>query len=93
MTRRTATITVGLLDAAVCALIVWMSVTSGSDPATRGLDEAAGYIVATLFCVTGAPALALAYFGKAPKTALALAWAFIAVFALLFVGSVILFAF
>jgi hypothetical protein len=92
MTRRTATIATSVFDAIVCALVAWVSFTSASDPATRGLDEAEGYLVASLFFITGAPALALVYFGKAPKTALALALAFPAGFVILFIAAVILFA-
>ncbi|HEV8552284.1 MAG TPA: hypothetical protein VGR65_02710 [Casimicrobiaceae bacterium] len=65
---------------------------SGSDAATKGLDEGAGLIVTALFFVTGAPALALAVLCRAPKTALTLALAFPAAFAVLFVAAVIAFA-
>jgi hypothetical protein len=92
MTPRTVTIIIGFFGAVVCGIIVWASVTSTSDPATIGFDGAAGAMVALLFAVTGAPALVLSYFGKAPKTALTLAIAFPAVFALLFGAVAIYFS-
>ena len=50
----------------------------------------AATIVIGLFIVTGLPALIIAYFRRAPRTALALA--FPAVFVVLFVVTVIVFA-
>jgi hypothetical protein len=88
---RIATIVIGLLDAAGCAVVAVGSYTSGSDPATIGFDYAAGVIVTGLFLVTGLPALILAYLRRAPRTALALALAFPAIFVLLFMAAVILF--
>ena len=92
MNLRTATIIVGLVDAAGWAFVAFATFTSGSDAATKGLDEGAGLIVTALFLVTGAPALALALLGRAPTTALTLALAFPAAFAALFVAVVIAFA-
>jgi hypothetical protein len=92
MTRRTATFALALFDAAACGIVIWASITSTSDPATIGFDQAAGALVALLFMMTGAPALALNYLGKAPRTALLLAMAFPAVFALLFAGAAIYFS-
>jgi hypothetical protein len=65
---------------------------SASDPATSGLDEAAGFIVTGLLLITALPALALIVFRRAPKTALTLALAFPVALAALFVGTIIAFA-
>jgi predicted RNase H-like nuclease len=80
-----------LLDALGCAVVAVASYNSGSDPATIGFDYAAGVIVTGLFVVTGLPALIIASLRRAPRTALALALAFPAVFVLLFVVTVIVF--
>ncbi len=91
MKLRTATIIVCVIDTAAWALVAFAALLSGSDPATRGLDEAAGLVVTALFLLTGAPALALALLSRAPRTALILALAFPAVFAIAFVATVIAF--
>jgi hypothetical protein len=65
---------------------------SASDPATRGLDEAAGFIVTGLLLITALPALALIVFGRAPKTAMTLALTFPVALAALFVATIIAFA-
>jgi hypothetical protein len=91
MTMRAVTIVIGLLDALGCAVVAVASYNSGSDPATIGFDYAAGVIVTGLFAVTGLPALIIASLRRAPRTALALALAFPAVFVLLFVATVIVF--
>ena len=91
MTMRAVTIVIGLLDALGCAVVAVASYNSGSDPATIGCDYAAGVIVTGLFAVTGLPALIIAFLRRAPRTALALALAFPAVFVLLFVATVIVF--
>ena len=90
--RRTATITVCLVDAAVWALVAFASFTSQSDAATKGLDQGAGLIVTALFLLTGAPALVLTLLGRAPIAALTLALAFPAAFAAIFIAVVIAFA-
>ena len=92
MNRRTATIIVCLVDAAVWAVVAFASFTSQSDAATKGLDQVAGLIVTVLFILTGAPALALALLGRAPITALTLALVFPAAFAAAFIAAVIAFA-
>jgi hypothetical protein len=92
MNRRTATIMVCLVDAAVWAFVAFASLTSQSDPATKGLDQGAGLIVTALFLLTGAPALALTLLGRAPIAALTLALAFPAAFAAIFIAVVIAFA-
>jgi hypothetical protein len=92
MNIRIVTIVIGFLDALVSAVIAVASYNSGSDPATIGFDYAAGAIVAVLFAVTGLPALIVAYRRRAPRTALGLALAFPALFVVLFVATVIVFA-
>jgi hypothetical protein len=92
MKRRTATIIICLVDAAAWAFLAFATFLSGSDAATKGLDEGAGLIVTALFLVTVAPALALALLGRSPTVALVLALAFPTAFAALFVVAVIAFA-
>lgn len=92
MKLRRATIAVGVVDAVAWALIAFAAFVSTSDAATKGLDEAAGLIVTTLFAVTGAPALALAFLRRAPTTALILALAFPAVLAAAFLATMMAFA-
>ena len=89
---RTATITACLFDAAAWILVALATFMSGSDPATRGLDQAAGVVVTALFLVTAAPAFALTLLGRAPVTALVLALAFPAIVAVAFVATIIAFA-
>jgi hypothetical protein len=89
---RAAAIVIGILDALACAAVAVVSFNSGSDPATIGFDYAAGAIVTGLFVVTGLPALIVAALRRAPRTALALALGFPAIFVLLFVATVIVFA-
>lgn len=72
---RLATIIIALLDTAVFLFAMSITFFSGSDPATKGLDNAAGWGIVGLFAVTVAPALILLWRGKAPRTALALALA------------------
>ena len=86
MNRRMATLVVGIIDAIVWAAIAVAALMSRSDPATKGLDEAAGWVVTALFLVTGMPALVLAWRRRAPVTALILALAFPAFFAALFIA-------
>jgi hypothetical protein len=92
MTIRIAAIVIGLLDALAATAVAVGSYTSGSDPATIGFDYAAGVIVTGLFAVTGLPALIIAAMRRAPRTAMVLALAFPAVFVVLFVAAVIVFA-
>jgi hypothetical protein len=91
MNKRAITIAVALLDAAGCAVVAVASYNSGSDPATIGFDYAAGVIVGVLFLLTGLPALVLAYRRRSRRTALILALAFPAVFAVLFLAAVVIF--
>jgi hypothetical protein len=92
MTIRIATIIIGLLDAAAWVFVALVTFGSGSDPATKDLDIAAGAVVTAVFLLTAVPALILAGIGRVPRTALALALAFPAVFVLLFVAMMIAFA-
>jgi hypothetical protein len=91
MNRRTATFIVCIVDAAMWAFVVFASLTSQSDAATKGLDQGAGLIVTALFLFTGAPALALTLLRRAPIVALTLALAFPAAFAAVFIAAVIAF--
>lgn len=91
MNRRAVTVGVALLDAAGCVAVALASYNSGSDPATIGFDQAAGVIVFALFLLTGLPALVLSYLRRAPRTALILALAFPALFAVLFLAAVVIF--
>jgi hypothetical protein len=90
--RRTATLIVCLVDAAAWAFVAFATFMSGSDPATKGLDEGAGLVLTALYFVTGAPALALTLWGRAPATALTLALAFPAALVALFVVAIMVFA-
>lgn len=89
MNRRTVTVVVGVVDAIAWAMIAVAALTSRSDPGTKGLDEAAGWAATALFVVTGAPALVLAWQRRAPVTALILALAFPAIFALLLIAVLV----
>ena len=91
MNRRAITIALSFLDAAASVVVAVASYTSGSDPATVGFDYAAGVIVGVLFLLTGLPALILSYCKRAPRTALILALAFPAAFAVLFLATVVIF--
>jgi len=79
-------------DALACAIVAVATFNSGSDPATIGFDYAAGVVVTGLFVITGLPALVMAFVRRAPRSALALALAFPAIFIVLFAATVILFA-
>jgi hypothetical protein len=92
MTVRMAALIIGALDAAAWLLICAGTFWSQSDPATKGLDNAAGYVVTALFLLTGAPALWLAWRQRVPRPALVLAIGFPAAFAALFVVAVVVFA-
>ena len=91
MTLRFATIIASVLDFVAWIFIASATFLSGSDQATKGLDNVAGMAVTALLLVTGAPALVLALKGRAPKTALTLALAFPATFAVLFIALVVAF--
>jgi hypothetical protein len=89
--RQAITVAIALLDAAGCIVVAVAAYNSGSDPATIGFDYAAGVIVSALFLLTGLPALILTYLKRAPRTALILALAFPAIFAILFITAVVIF--
>ena len=92
MTRRTLTILIALFDAFVCSIVAFGAIASKSDHATLGLDYAAGALAVLVFVLTGGVALALTYFGKAPRLALACALAFPTLLAVLFIAAVIAFS-
>ena len=91
MSIRAANIAIGILDCLGWAAAALAMFNSGSDPATKGFDIAAGWVVTLLLLATGVPALIFAYLGRAPRTALTLALAFPAVFLVLFVAVAIAF--
>ena len=88
MTFRFATIIVSVLDFVASIFIASATFLSGSDQATKGLDNVAGMAVTALILVTGVPALVLALKARGARTALALALAFPATFAVLFIALV-----
>jgi hypothetical protein len=92
MNLRTATIIVCIVDTAAWIVVLFATIGSGSDAATKGLDQGAGLVVTALFLVTGAPALALTLLGRGPVTALVLSLAFPVLFAAVLVATVIAFA-
>jgi hypothetical protein len=69
---RLTTLIIALVDTAIFLFAASVTLFSGSDAATRGLDNAAGWGIVALFAITVAPALVLLWRGKAPRTALAL---------------------
>jgi hypothetical protein len=73
---RAATLIIGALDCLVGIGIALALFASGSDPATKGLDNAAGVLALVTALATGVPALMLWYLRRAPRAALALAIAF-----------------
>lgn len=89
MRLRTLTLIIAALDAAAALAVSAAMLWSQSDPATKGLDTLAGYAVALLFLLSGAPALALTWYRRAPRLALTLALAFPAAFAVLLVIAIV----
>jgi hypothetical protein len=87
--RRNVTIVVCTLDALAWAVLALGALFSGSDAATRGLDELAGIAVSALLLVTAVPAIVLTALRRAPTTALVLASAFPAAFAAAFVAALV----
>jgi hypothetical protein len=87
---RTAALIIGSLDAAAWALVAMATFLSGSDAATKGLDNVAGLVVTALFALTGLPALILAWRDQWPRLALWLSLtfplAFVAAFAVVVVS-------
>jgi hypothetical protein len=80
------------LDAVAWVIVALAAFLSGSDAATRGLDQVAGAIVTALFVLTAVPAFVLALLRRATRTALTLSLAFPTAFAMLFVAAVVAFA-
>lgn len=92
MNLRTAVITACVVDAVIWVVVALATFMSGSDAATKGLDQGAGLIVTALFLVTGVPAVALVAVRRAPGVALALALTFPVVLAIAFVAALVAFA-
>ena len=67
---------IALLDTAIFLFAASITFFSGSDPATKGLDNAAGWAMLAFYALTAGAALVLLWRGRAPRTALALALAF-----------------
>jgi hypothetical protein len=86
---RVATFVICVLDTVGWACVAYATFLTQSDPATKGFDEAEGYVVTILFLGLSGPAFALALLDRAPKAALALALAFPAVFVGLFVAAIL----
>jgi len=91
MTVRAATILVLVVDTGLWVLAAIAFFWSKSDPATKGLDDAAGVLVTALCLVTALPALALALAGRWARIALWLALAFPAGCLLLYAAAIIAF--
>jgi hypothetical protein len=92
MTTRMAALIIGGLDALGWLLVCAATLFSQSDPATKALDNFAGFSVTVVFLLTGVPALVLAWRNRAPRLALVLSLGFPAGFALLFAVAVAAFA-
>ncbi len=92
MTARMAAFIVGGLDALGWLLVCAGTFLSQSDPATKALDNFAGFAVTVVFLLTGVPALVLAWRNRAPRLALALSLGFPTGFVLLFTVAVVAFA-
>jgi hypothetical protein len=91
MKLRIATFVVLGIDAAAAVVIGLATFLSGSDPATKGLDRAAGSIMSALFLVTAVPAFILLLRRRAPVIALLLALAFPALIVAALVAAVVVF--
>jgi len=92
VSARMAVFIVGGLDALGWLLVCAATFFSQSDPATKALDNFAGFAVTVVFLLTGAPALVLAWRNRAPRLALALSLGFPTGFVLLFAVAVVAFA-
>jgi len=89
---RVATIVAALFDIAGWIFVAVATFLSGSDAATKGLDNVAGFAATALLLTTGVPALLLAVLGRAPRLVLILALAFPMAGAFLFAVTVATFA-
>ncbi len=83
--KHRAAVIVCAIDLAIWVVITIVLVTSGSDPATGGLDTAAVVAVTLLLAVTTLPAFLLARGRRYPGAALSDALAFPAAFLVLLV--------
>ena len=83
------TIAILALDTLAWAGVALAMFGSGSDPATAGLDRAAGIAVTALFVLTSVPAFVLTRLRRAPRAALALALAFPSFLGFLFVAAIV----
>lgn len=89
---RTLALIVGALDCVAFFGMLLMALLSPGDQATKALGIGLGWVILLLFALTAAPAIALAWFERVPRTALALALAFPLLFMLLYGGLTIAFA-
>jgi hypothetical protein len=87
---RISTLVVAAISAVISIyLVVWLTFFSGSDAATRGLDLAAAWVIGIFSMFTVLPALLLAGFGRAPRTALTFAIGFPAIFLIVILGIIV----
>ena len=84
--KQRVTFVLCLIDLVIWVLILAALLLAGSDPATAGLDTAAGAGVTVLLALTALPAFLLARAHRAPDLALGLALAFPGAFTLLLIG-------
>lgn len=91
MNHRIAALVIAAIDCLVWLAVALATFASGSDQATKGLDNVAGWAVTLLLLVTAVPALVLAWRRRAARVALALALAFPTAFILMFIAAVIAF--
>ena len=86
---RVAAFVICVLDAVGWACVAYATFLTQSDPATKGFDEAEGYVVTILFLGLSGPAFALALQDRAPKAALALALACPTIFLALLIAVIL----
>ncbi|MGL4287515.1 MAG: hypothetical protein ACRCVA_14305 [Phreatobacter sp.] len=72
MRLRGAVLAIGAVEALFLLVVAANGLLSRSDPATRGLDVAAGVFAFGVFAVSALPALVLAIKGRALRLALGL---------------------
>ena len=90
---RIVTIVLCILNVIGWGFITKNTLFSESDPATMGLDVAAGWIVTILFLLTVVPAFVLALKRLRPKTALTLALVFPVGFGALVAAALVYFTY
>jgi hypothetical protein len=93
MRARVGAIVIGSLDCLAAAALAATFLNSGSDPATKGFDIAAGWATIILLALTALSTFVFSFLRRAPRTALAFSLGFPAGFALLFVAAAIAFTF